>query len=516
LNEPIRTAAFQQLTTRLDQSVVKRLEGSLSRVYRGSTVDLRTPFFNERSREDIISLLEERFKISGDTTLTQLREIDTKEKAKCGPMSTPEAFDVWKDRVFSYGKVKWQPNEGSLAYAYQQVAALIRPHSLRPVPLQNAPDYIPKDTSSGLPLLERKGDVAEEYLSRAAQITESSEFYPFVLYVRSTATGLKERSKARPVWGAEMAESLMGATILYPMLNTLRERKGFSPWGGDTTVDLAVDSLLKEYQGDKIISMDFEHFDSSLHSEMMRIIQSLKTLWFTPETADTISILGEFARKGSIVVPFDVWSLRDGGEPSGIVTTNMDDTLANLFAGYYSAHRLGVRLVRFEVLGDDSIYVFRPSVEPEAVSRAIEDLGMSSNPDKVFVSDHSVHFLQRLHTLEYQVEGMCRGIHDPFRTLNGWMSLERFRSGWSKWMYSARAIMQCENVRWDPRFRTFVAFLKEGDDVIRSVDPVEIFRRAGDAPMVRKVLNIASFPFNVQRPERVGEFETTRVLRSLS
>jgi hypothetical protein len=321
------------------------------------------------------------------------------------------------------------------------------------------------------------------------------------------------------VWQFDHAETILGASILHPVLDVLSQRPGFSAWRDDLSVDMAITSLLEHATklDVSIVSMDYSGFDSSVSASLIHIIFELLRYWFAERDVLRLNLLESVFTSSGLVCPDGMWLGRDGSVPSGSALTNLIDSLVNLVAGLFVARVLGVQLVRYEVLGDDSVFLFSRSLPGAEISQAVKELGLETNPDKVWVSKESAHYLQRLHSINYQIDGVCRGVRSLYRTLSGMMSYERWTSeGWSGYMDTARWIMQAENARWHPRFRDFVRFMRAGDRILLSgLDPVEIFKRAGGSDKVRSVLSIASFPFNVQNPEGVNSFVTTRFLRSL-
>jgi len=504
---------LQQLETTLPSVGVKRLRAALVRSERGFNKDLRTPLYDSQDREDIIDVLESEL---GPCSVDEIAELDEKEKEKIGPFSIMLPFAERREGVEAYWSQSFNPDEALFSNAVSIVKSLIPPHSLRVASLSTAFDLMPKDTSLGLPWLTRDKDLANEYLRRASQLNSATELYPAVLYWRGQPKGLDAIPKQRVVWGFDHAETIYGAQVLYPVLNVLRQLRGFSAWLGDVYVDEEMTSILNDTRGAQVLSMDYSAFDSSLSCNMIIAAGEILKSWFSPDAEPIINLLVQSLCTTALVTPAGVFTGRNGGMPSGSVLTNLVDTLCNLIAGHYSALRNGTSIRRFAVLGDDSVYVYGGDVDASSVSSAVSELGLESNPDKQMWSDHSLHYLQRIHTITYKRSGLCVGVRSPYRALSGLTGYERMRTGWNKYMDSARWIMQVENCKHYPNFRSLVRFLKEGDDVLRSgISPKEIFARAGGADVVRSVLNIASFPFNVQNPERVRFFETTRVLMDM-
>jgi hypothetical protein len=499
----------------IPNSGIERLERSLDRTQKGMETDLRTPFYGkETPREKIISELRNSVPYTEFPDMTQ---IDKQEEEKIGPLSIMLPYHDRRGDVERYWHQSFDASEEALSEAASSVKNLISERSLRVASFITALDMMPKDTSLGLPYLGRDRVYVPSYFKRAQHIVSAHDIYPCILYWRGQSAGLHIPPKQRVVWGFDHAETILGATILYPVLNTLKHRAGFSSWLSDVDVDEAATRLLSVARGRNIISMDYSGFDSSLSKELLDVVDQVISYWFSEPGPARIRLLGDISNGIPLVVPYEVLSGRNGAMPSGSVLTNLRDTIANLIAGYYIGIRLSSPLIDFEVLGDDSVFIFRNDMDSEQLSEVVRELGLESNPSKQFVSTDALHFLQRWHSSRYAVDGINVGIRSPYRALSGMLGYERLRQGWNKYMDTARWIMQAENVRNHPYFSLFVRFLREGDRVLSSgMDPVSVFKLAGGADVIRSVLNIASFPFNVQNPERVDIFETTRILRSLS
>jgi hypothetical protein len=504
---------LQQLMERLPTDGRLRLERSLSRTETGFDTDLRSPLYKAIPREEIISAL---VNVLGVTKIDVIDKQDEIEREKVGSFSIMLPYSERKDDVYKYYHQDFHPDKYVFDEAIRRVKSRYPEHSMRAADFDTAYALMPKDTSLGLPHLTRNRRLADEYLRRATQVSVPSDIYPCVLYWRGQARGLKELPKQRVVWGFDHAETILGARILHPLIARLRMITGFSAWSGDVFVDNAITHLLRYAAGRPIVSMDYSGFDSSLSRALLDAVDGIISYWFEPSVTDLISLLGEISATVDLVTPEGLITERNGGMPSGSVLTNIRDTLVSWIAGTYTALRHRTAVLG-EYLGDDSVLLFEKEIKPDLVCDTVLELGLISNPDKLHVDNRSVHYLQRIHTLDYMPGGVCRGVRSPYRALSGMMSYERFRNDWNAYMDSARWIMQAENVKWHPKFPDFVKFMRDGDEILRKGVPVhEIFRRAGGAEKIRSVLNIASFPFNIQDPDKANIFETTRILSELN
>jgi hypothetical protein len=501
----------------LDRTAVASLERNLKRSEVGSRSDLRTPFFKGEERESIIERCKERV---GFTDFAELTAIDEKEISKIGPYSIMLPWSERRDSVTEFEHQDFRGDETILDRIVGNVSKLFPPSAFRPMDLSTAFEAMPHGTMLGLPTMSSDESRGVEYLQRALTLVSANEIYPCVAGWRGQPKGLHEVPKQRLVWMFDHTETILGLSILYPVLNRLRVLPGFSAWSDDLSVDEEVTKLLVDAKrsGLTIISADYSNFDASVPYILIDCVFDLLRYWFADGAKSRLDILEECFSTVPLITPDGIFKNRKGGVPSGSALTNLVDTLVNLIGGYYVAAVLGIRLQKFEVLGDDSIFVFNPTPDVKELSEAFKQLGLDSNPEKQFISNQSCHFLQRWHSLEYQLNGISRGVRSPYRALNGMMSLERgIKSKEIRYLISSRLIMQAENTRWDPRFKDFVKLMKEGDMIMRSgTDPVEIFRRAGGSEVIRSALSIASYPFNQQDPDAIEMFATTSVLREIA
>jgi hypothetical protein len=503
----------------LDRGAGDRLERSLRRTEIGNNVDVRTPFANSEPRESII----ERYKDGlGFTNHEELTAIDEKEISKIGPYSI---MLPWKDRRESVDEFRKQIYSGDdkiLDRVLGEVSRLFPQSAFRPMDLDTAAASMPRNTLLGLPTMTSDVSDIPLFLQLAKRCTSAHEIPPCVVGWRGQPKGLHEIPKQRLVWMFSHVETILGLSILYPVLNRLRVLPGFSAWSSDLVVDDSVTRLLQDARsaGLTIVSADFSNFDASVSRTLLECVFDLLRFWFSDDSASRLDILEETFATVPLITPDGVFKDRNGGVPSGSALTNLVDTLVNVIAGKYVAARLGIKLRSYEVLGDDSVFVFEPFPGVKEISEVLKELGLESSPEKQFVSDVSAHFLQRWHSLDYQLNGVSRGVRSPYRALNGMMSLERWINSRDKkfrYLMSTRLIMQAENTRWDTRFHKFVELMKEDDKILSTgIDPAVVFRRAGGADEIRSSLSIASYPFNSRDPANVEEFATSQVLRELT
>lgn len=498
----------------IDEDSAHRLEGILSRSIRGSSQDLRSPLYKAAPRREIIDAMTEMIGPFGNA---EMDAIDDKELKKIGTFSVRLPFEEIRDTLYAYFD---NPNPlgdpKSFRMARERLMSLVPYRSLRSAPLTHAFGKMPKGTNLGCPLFSNEPEDAYVYLERARTIKSASEIYPFVLFWRGQANGTPI-PKQRHVCGGDHVDTILWESLLIPLLETLRRMPGFAAWNDISYIDETMTELLQfaDRLNTVVISGDFKNFDTTLSSHIINTCFDCCESWFQKNDSRIINILREEFLTTGVICPDGVLSDRNGAVMSGSGGTNIIDSLANLFAAEYVSARTGVDLRRCEVMGDDSVSVYELDLSQD-LEEIMAEIGLVASSDKQFISARSCHYLQRWHSLDYTIDGVSHGVRSPYRFLSGAMSYETLRGGWNKFMDSTRWVMQLEQCRWDKRFKSLVAFVKEGDSVLRSgMDPVDVFKAAGGPSQIRKVMRIESFPFNVKEPEGVAAFATTSVLRAL-
>jgi len=493
-----------------------RLRAALGACNAGRNVDLRTPFFREETRERVKEIQKERI---GQTKIAALEESDAKEWDKVGVISMVKPAKLRIDGLLEYWYQSWDPDPDGLKYAISIVQSLLGKGVVAPLShLQSMKEVYSRVQSLGLIWLGRDKVHLPWYLQRWQYVRNHPEdVMPAMWYVRSQSSGSDVESKNRDVWGYPKDEVIGGYSVMRPLLDALKVLPGFSAWRSLDEVDTAVEQILTQAEGRRVISMDFKGYDKTIPGGLMDLVsRELITHWTQSPAHKDVEAVSYIERTIGIVTPYGVLHGRDGGMPSGSVFTNLTDSLCNLVIGHYIAYRNNTALERVEVMGDDSVYLFKDDIEPEDVSRAAAEMGMVVSVDKLLVSTDTVHFLQRTHTLQYRMgDGRIRGVRSPYRFLSGATGYENLKRGWSKYMDSVRLWSQVHQCNNDPRFVEFVKLWREADQLSQTMSLPEIFARAGGSEYIRQKLGTASFRFGSANIEGVASWDCTKILTSL-
>jgi hypothetical protein len=508
------TESLSELISRIPKDAADRLNRHLGNVEKGFSVDLRSPLFGGIDRNQIFNGL---IKEVGYLEFDEFKPIEEAAFQEGGPFSLVGTWSEREESVLLYGHQTYSADQSSVNVAIEKMQRLVPFGSLKPWPLDTALGEMPEQTSLGLPNLVKGKSNAGPYFKRAQHVESANELYPAILYRRGTSDG-RNASKDRPIWGVDHLDTIKGGTIWYPLLEKLKRVNGHAAWLEDTDVDRAVTRILRRARGLPIISADVSKFDASLPEQGYEVLYEIMAPWYNEEGRKVLRLAIDMARTMGIVVPFKVLVGRTGGLASGCIMTSGFGTLYNRFSAEYVAARKGTSVGDGEWMGDDSIILFSNEVTPSEYSKCLKEIGLTSNPDKQYVSERSVHYLQRWHSLDYQVDGLCVGIRSPFRAINAMMSYEYLKKPWNKWLDRVRWVSQVEQVRNHPRFSDYVKYtLVEGDpEILGAGVPLGyIFKRAGNTSDVRETLGYNAYRYNMQDPSKLENFATAKVLATM-
>ena len=512
------TGSYGQVTSLLEVGAVERLDTWRQSTLRGFDKILRSYLYEDLDYHQVVGRFEDITTGSYD----QINQLEDEERTKIGPFSIRLP---WSERVESvsafYVGRDWSPSSSALARALADLKSLVPSRSLRSLSLEEAFERLPRHKQSGLPAYSNDEEALQPYLSRAKRILRKDEgerfLWPAVAGWRGQAGGPNRTDvKQRLVWMYDKVDAILGLRYLHPILDTLRDKPMFSAWNNLDHVDEVMTGMLTEAErrGVNVYSTDYSGFDASLSPIFIQSTIDIIKSWFPQEEEFVIQLIADNLMTLGVLTPVGVSASRDGGMPSGTVFTNLIDTMVNFVASRYAAYRNGVSHVGLSVLGDDAVNIYSPDPGLEDVVGAVSELGLSQNEDKQYVDGRSLHYLQRVHLLDYQVKGVSVGVRSLNRTLSGMVNYERPRSGVGLPFAISRNIMQMENAKWHPGFDEFVRRVVGDNRVILRHKPNEWFKLAGGHGVVFNKLGLDSFRYTSQT--EVSRFRTIRVIGEMT
>lgn len=502
---------------KLDPKADKRIQPYLARVDKGYPIDVRTPFWRHKSREEVSNEWMEM--LEGSKILDEIRELELTQVNKIGPMSVqaplaerlPQIADYWKE-------TKFQP-ETDVVHA-SVLATLselgVSSHTLRPLSIENAAKQMENSTNSGLPMFTKRG------LARSQDIENARDGkyieFPAILGWRGQSAGLKLLPKQRTVWMFPQSVNIVEASLFSPLHNAIKRQQPFAAWIGPEEVNRRVTEIIDS--GLLIFSTDFGGYDQSLQSGLQAWYFNILRVLFQSNSDEIIDEL-QFIQS-NIDLLIDNQTVLSGvhGVPSGSQLTNQLDSIVHRVAQHYVCIRNNVNLLTIsQVQGDDGLLVARGMSDLESLVSAFSELGLDMNPDKQMVSPDQCSYLQRLHTTNWRIEGKTVGIYPFSRALNSLLGSERWRDSerWPPEFWSIRAIMILENCKYHPLFHEVIEFTAKGD----KFDLGRKFPQGLSRMLSKKnVDNFVSMPgahptYNQERiTSSIFDFETVKYLMS--
>lgn len=378
----------------------------------------------------------------------ELLEIEKQNLENFGPRSIAKP---WSERI-----------EGVEAYfnfkdkTFPELELPTGTGRLRPLSLQTASDYIKKTTNSGLPYLEKKGNVMKEAIANFEELLARQD--PAVLFTRTT-----EKRKTRPVWGLSIADILNEMRYLRPALEHQKQSGYRSAVIGPDAINSSVSEMLKyAYRtGKYILSIDFSAYDTSISPELSKLaFEYIKSLYQAQYSDEIDYIYNRFISVG-LVTPDGVY-VGEHGVPSGSAFTNEIDSLVQyIIAMNYP----GEKIIKLEIQGDDGLYIIG---DPWGLMEWFGLFGLVVNFEKSLISLICAMFLQLFFHPDYEEDGELKGVYSVCRAFvrmcfpDGFTDFQRDDiEGNSYW--SIRDISVAENCKYHPWFEEFVEFIYSKD-----------------------------------------------------
>jgi hypothetical protein len=447
----------------LDSASLARVTPYLSGVSNGQNVDIRTPFWDKRPREQVLSEWDAIINPREAELPGRLMEIEVEQRSKVGPYSIRVPWSERRADLELYYDT-WHRNVDCDLGVYHdsfhaQLRGRVEYGRLRPLGLKNAMQSLPRNTNSGLPYFTKRNKVEQQDL----ELAQNDEWVNFGCVVgwRGQASGLNELPKQRIVWMFPQSANIVEASYFRPLHDIFVVHPSFSAWTTPDGVDLAVKELLDgaKASGSPILSSDFSGFDQHLGPPITRPVFDLMSLYF--QASSPLEQIEQYFHNVGIVTPD---GFKDGvhGVPSGSTFTNMVDSLAHILMQYHVAEREGKERHPYsQVQGDDGLLVLRGAEDLDSAIAAYEDCGMDMNPEKQFIGTEDCTYLQRYHHVDWS----AGGIYPTYRALSSLMGQERMHSSdeWGPAYSTLRAIMILENCKHHPLFVDFVRFVANGD-----------------------------------------------------
>ncbi len=428
-----------------------KLSRLLDRVYYGNKNTISHPMVERFGKDAIISKWDKIFNARRDEFIPDFVDIEISNRSKVGPRSIAVP---WSEREQSVNNQYSIEKSTHFSSSVLQEVDKLTPR-FRPLGASAALRSLKNNTSSGLPYLQKKGEIKDDLIANYDYLLSRKD--PCVLLTRT-----QEMKKTRDVWGYPAADTLREMRYFRPFLEFERRLPWRTALLNPEAVDKSIDKLITESikNNRRIASIDFPQYDATvkrnLQSATFNYIKSSFQDQFDSEIDD---IAQRFATIG-LVTPDGI---RTGchGVPSGSTFTNtVDSAVQHLISKHF-----GVSDEMKQIQGDDGVY----SVDsPEDLYSHFSSFGLEVSQEKSFVSNDCAIYLQNFYSDRMRIDGQCRGIYPSYRALGRILYQERFTDFGELELQgsdfnSLRVISILENCKYHPLFSQFVRFIANLD-----------------------------------------------------
>lgn len=439
----------------VDQDVKRRLSINLSNIYSGSNDIYMTPIGKEHGPDRLLSEWDKVFQENKSVVNSVLYEIEMNQRSKYGPLSIAKPWSERKKDTLAYFSDKDNIDYSSI----QASPDMSRNHgSLRPISLEKGINYLKNSTNSGLPYYTKKGKVKGRLLTEFDTLLNRQD--PCILFTRT-----QELGKTRDVWGYPIADTLNEMMYYRPLLEHQRKLFWRSALNGPEEVSKRMTHIIHEARSSnlELISVDFSNYDRSIKRGLQTKATEYYSHLFQSSFTNELNRIAERKVSIGLVTPDGVLT-GEHGEPSGSTFTNEDDSIVQYLVSRHSGSTIGDL---FDIQGDDGVY----AISSDRVSNFyanFKTFGLNINEDKSDRSKNYLVYLQNLHHIDYEKNGIISGIYPIYRALNRivyqerWSDFEDFGLT-GKDYYAIRTIAILENCKHHPLFKELVKFVLKYD-----------------------------------------------------
>jgi len=420
----------------------EKLSRNNARIMKGSVFIQITPAAERAGPENIYEAWLKRFKANSKLINSDLLELETEQMNKFGPRSIAKPGADLLSRI--YGSFKPVNIDTS------ELRVFNNPNTnLRPVSILHSAEATRSNTQAGAPTLEKKG------LERDNTVRDFEFWYSKDLAM-VCATRTQEGGKTRIVYIYPYVDIIQENRFFLPLFNSLRTEPEFVAFNGPDPVDKALTKLLLKVKDDPdyvCFSGDISGFDNSVKKQLQDNGFAEIETYFQSRYLDE---LGEIAsRFGSkpLVLPDERVITGLHGIPSGSNFTGVLGSVVN-------RQVLNSTPSECQVMGDDFVTITK---SPDSIFRKYRLVGLDINEEKTKIKPSSFVYLQRLHHLDYMVDGEAKGVYPTFRALNR-LCYPESRSDFDRFglngrdYFAIRSLTILENCKNHPLFEEFVTF----------------------------------------------------------
>nr|UAW00595.1 MAG: RNA-dependent RNA polymerase [Porcine picobirnavirus] len=460
------------------REALPRLKAYFGKVRTGSSVDISTNFYADKSTTEILNNWDSHLK-KIEKEWPGLYAFEKDLGAKVGPMSIMKPLSERLDDIELYYSSITKKSTPIDQDALEQSAEWFGADGKLTV--RNALEtynLMKKSTNSGLPYFTKRRAVGKRalplYVNKDHVIDRAGNNVKpaAILGWRGQEGGPKpEDVKQRVIWMFPMTVNISELQVYQPLIEECQRRLTVPAWVSMEMVDYNITKMFDtKGKDDLVICTDFSKFDQHFNRDMQNGAYYILERMFDNSIKDWL--YNVFPIKYSIPMMYDFGLIREGwhGMASGSGGTNADETLVHRALQYEAAGRHGAELNEYsQCLGDDGCLTY-PGITVEDVVESYSSHGQEMNLSKQYVSTDDCIYLRRYHHKDYRVNDICVGIYSTNRALGRLKKMERYYDDWSATDVAMRQISILQNVEYHPLREEFARYCMKGDKYRLGID----------------------------------------------
>lgn len=451
-------------------------------VTEGQTEDYRPPFWEGKSREEVVSQWTEVFdSLDVDSKMPGLKAFELGMKTKVGPLSVQAPLSERIPSIEQYYtaiQAKSQPLNPQAIEAVKKSLMPVRGIRLRSQ--VNTVRNMRLSTNSGNPYFQKRRAVVQKSVPATLLRSEQDTIYQLlasgkrwpvaaVLGWRGQEGGPeKDDVKQRVVWMFPFSVNVCELQAYQPMIEAWQKANINSAYVSLRAVEVKITRFFDTKGDNYCIVTDFSKFDQHFNSDLQDAAKEIEAFMLTPsrETEEWLENVYPVKFNIPLICSDKLMYFGTHGMGSGSGGTNFDECCAHAALQHEVAILKGKTLNPYSNAYGDDGYLSYEGIDVDDVISTYESHGQEMNPDKQDVDKHSAVYLRRyFHDSYRDKEGIMLGVYSTFRALGRLLGQERFYDPdeWGPKMVELRALSILENCANSPIFEQFVDFVMKGD-----------------------------------------------------
>ena len=487
----------------------------------GSTEDIRPPFWEGKSREEVVQLWDDILSEGNvDKVVPGLMAYEEEMRGKIGPLSIQKPLVERVSKIEEYYTDVLHKSVPIREDAIRSFCKTVRPVKAQKRAIMNTVQKMRLSTNSGSPYFTKRRKVASE--KEILQQLAWSKRVATLGWRGQEGGPAPDDVKQRVLFMFPFVDNVQELQYYQPLIELWQHYHINSAYESMRAVEVKLTRLFDTKGDEYVIVTDFTGFDQHFNKDLQRAAeQCLRYQIYNGE--EWLETVFPVKYHIPLVCSENLMFTGDHGMGSGSGGTNFDECNSHSCMQHEVAISHGQVLNPYSNAYGDDGYLSYPGIDVDQVIEAYSSHGQEMNPSKQSVSKQSAVYLRRYFHVSYRdKDGIMLGVYSTFRALGRLLGQERYipfeeGSGEYSRYVVLRALSILENCNNHPLFHKFVDFVIKGDKYelglkipgfLDSLDKQVEKAMAADA-------NVLGFTKDLQRSARgINDWEVVKYLRS--